>query len=175
MLLTLDDDEQAEAVNLVGVKCPPSNVPTLLPLDMHNKKYEMDLKSKLDPKVDSEQKDPKVDSRKMDSEQKDPKVDSWKVNSAATDPKVDSRKVDSEQTDPKLDSPKLDYDNSSGQPKVDSKLTSSSARHQKMECAQTNKENRPSWSHKRSAASERCLVCLHATKSQNQSVLLVTQ
>ena len=45
LLLTLDDNEQAEAVNLVGAKCPPSNIQPLLPLDMHNKKYEMDLKS----------------------------------------------------------------------------------------------------------------------------------
>ena len=37
MLLTLDDDEQAEAVNLVGEKCAPSNDQPLLPLDMCNK------------------------------------------------------------------------------------------------------------------------------------------
>ena len=140
---------------------------------MHNKheaepkKYEADLKSKMDYQ---DKMDPKVDSLKVDSEKTDPKVDSPKVDSENADPKVDSLKVDCDDQQKS----ETDYDNNSSQPKVNLKITSNRARRQKKECSQTNKENRPSRSCKRSAASERCLrsnlsTCNKKPKSDHAS------
>ena len=186
LLLTIDDEVQKEAVNLVGdkSKLAPPQIDFMLPLDMRNKiesdphtpektDYDRKLDSKSDPKVDF---DREIDSKSTDKTDK--KVDSQSDAKVDLDPKKDetdlSHKAESDDIemdlDHDVDSQKGDCATKRSYPKVDS----NKAKSRKMECSHTNKENRASRQRKRQAASSRCLrssesVCNKKPKLERSS------
>ena len=136
LLLTIDDDVQEEAVNLVGEQADPvpANTTSLLPLDMRNKN-----ESEPDVKKDSDQK---VDYLQMDL-------------NANTEPKKDcDQQGDYLQVAPEQ---KTDLDDGPSKPKVDSEVDLTNKPSLKMECSSTATNNRSSRPHKRMSPSSRCL------------------
>ena len=184
VLLKISDDVQKEAVNLVRdkSKVPPHETASMLPLDMHNKHesnphspekmvydHKMDSKSSgkvdLDRETDSTSTDKKDLHQKVDTGDKnmdldqnqddmdlDRETDSKSMNKMDFNQKVDAGDNNMD-LDHNVDSPKVDCATKPSAPEVDSNKTGS----QKMECTDTNKENRAFRQCKRPASSSWCL------------------
>ena len=136
LLLTIDDDVQEEAVNLVGERADPlpANTTSPLPLDMRNKnESEPDVKKDSDQNIDYLQTDLNANT--------EPKKD--------CDQQADYPKAAPEQ--------KMDLDDEPSKPKVDSEVDLKNKPSLKMECSRTATDNRSSRPRKRMSPSSRCL------------------
>ena len=181
-LLTINEDVQKEAVNLVGdkSKVPPPETASMLPLDMRNTHesnpqssekmdYDCEKDSKSHHKVDSDQN---VDSGgiKMDLDDADGKVDCDQKKESVRKDETDLKQKEMD-LDHGMDSQKVDCDKKPSCSKTDSVLKGN----RKMECSDTNKDNMRSRQRKRQAPSTRCLrssgsVCNKKPKQERASL-----